>query len=457
MDAPELIAKLESERAKMERILSRFVRTSDSITIRQDDDRKYRQQILELRDLLSDEGLIQYSHQIVGFFNEGLVNFLESPSYASVESIIAVLGAVLTRLERNPGILKRREVAVESQANTPKRVFIGHGGSPVWKDIKDFLVDRLGLEYEEFNREPSAGKSTKERLEEMLNASSFALIVMTGEDETEGGRLRARENVVHEAGLFQGKLGFERAIILLEDGCEEFSNIHGLNQIRFPQGKIMAASEEIRRTLERERLVTRSKSANTEPMLDPLTNVTRTPAKPSRFYPGPEQSIDFPVEWCGTDTRIIVKDDEGCRVSAVEGRWTHFGLVAAFTTRSRTWSSWNGGTTARIAYLRHTTSGNETVRTVHNGLWLDAPSAQITINNNETRYLLLAIGSVQKPSEFCSAEDHRDTAHHSLGIEIRQISNTVRHVEVEIILDSGESKRFPFGINLKTLRLAARE
>lgn len=34
--------------------------------------------------------------------------------------------------------------------------------------------------------------------------------------------------LIHEAGLFQGHLGFEQAILLLEDGCEEFSNIYGL-------------------------------------------------------------------------------------------------------------------------------------------------------------------------------------------------------------------------------------
>ena len=58
---------------------------------------------------------------------------------------------------------------------------------------------------------------------------------MTAEDEQPDGTLRARENVIHEAGLFQGRLGFEKAIILLEEGCEEFSNIEGLGQIRFPE------------------------------------------------------------------------------------------------------------------------------------------------------------------------------------------------------------------------------
>ena len=62
-------------------------------------------------------------------------------------------------------------------------------------------------------------------------------------------------NVVHEAGLFQGRLGFTKAIVLLEEGCEEFSNIQGLGQIRFPKGNIAAAFEEIRRVLEREDLL----------------------------------------------------------------------------------------------------------------------------------------------------------------------------------------------------------
>ena len=57
---------------------------------------------------------------------------------------------------------------------------------------------------------------------------------------------------IHEAGLFQGRYGFERSIILLEDGCEEFSNIFGIGQIRFKSGHLTAVSEELRRVLERE-------------------------------------------------------------------------------------------------------------------------------------------------------------------------------------------------------------
>ena len=140
-------------------------------------------------------------------------------------------------------------------AKTDGTIFIGHGRSAAWRDLKDFLQDRLGLQWDEFNRESPAGHATKERLEAMLDKAMFAFLVMTAEDEHADGSMQARANVIHEAGLFQGRLGFERAIILLEDGCSEFSNIVGLGQIRFPAGNLMAKSEEIRRVLEREHIL----------------------------------------------------------------------------------------------------------------------------------------------------------------------------------------------------------
>jgi predicted nucleotide-binding protein len=79
---------------------------------------------------------------------------------------------------------------------------------------------------------------------------------MTAEDEMADGAVQARMNVVHEAGLFQGRLGFTKAIVLLEDGCEEFSNIQGLAHVHFPKGNISASFEEVRRVLEREGLIT---------------------------------------------------------------------------------------------------------------------------------------------------------------------------------------------------------
>jgi predicted nucleotide-binding protein len=113
----------------------------------------------------------------------------------------------------------------------------------------------LPCQLDEFNSVPVAGIPTTTRLSELLDAAAFAFLVMTGEDEQLDGKIRARENVVHEAGLFQGRLGFDRAIVLLEEGCEEFSNIHGLGQIRFPKGNISAKFDDIRAVLVREGLI----------------------------------------------------------------------------------------------------------------------------------------------------------------------------------------------------------
>ena len=136
-----------------------------------------------------------------------------------------------------------------------KTIFIGHGQSSLWRALQDFLQNRLNLNCVEFNRVSAAGIPTAVRLGELLDQSGFAFLVMTAEDVHEDSTRHARENVIHEAGLFQGWLGFRRAIILLEDGCEEFSNIEGLGQIRFPARNISAVFEEIRQVLEREKVI----------------------------------------------------------------------------------------------------------------------------------------------------------------------------------------------------------
>jgi hypothetical protein len=131
-------------------------------------------------------------------------------------------------------------------------IFIGHGGSEQWKNLKDHLHEKHDYDVEAYEIGARAGHAIRDILEEMLGKTSFAILVMTGEDKTEDGEMRARQNVVHELGLFQGKLGFTKAIILLEDGTEEFSNIHGINQIRYGKANIKETFGEVLATLKRE-------------------------------------------------------------------------------------------------------------------------------------------------------------------------------------------------------------
>ena len=132
--------------------------------------------------------------------------------------------AVWSRLhERLVPISRTTTTAIQAIWGDRNEYLYRAWGSPIWRELKDFIQDRLHLPWDEFNRIPVAGVTNIARLSEMLNAATIAFLIMTGEDEQSDGKFHARMNVIHEAGLFQGRLGFTRAIVLLEEGCEGFS------------------------------------------------------------------------------------------------------------------------------------------------------------------------------------------------------------------------------------------
>jgi len=132
------------------------------------------------------------------------------------------------------------------------KIFIGHGQSPLWRDLKDHLADHHGFEVVSYESGARAGHTIRDVISELLDKSSFAILIMTGDDEMPDGSLRARQNVIHEIGLFQGRLGFTKAIVIKEEGTEEFSNINGVQQIRFSRGNIKETFGDVLATLRRE-------------------------------------------------------------------------------------------------------------------------------------------------------------------------------------------------------------
>ena len=173
----------------------------------------------------------------------------------SLKSTLKIMESLAQIARQAKAHISRQELHRRKAGMLGGKVFIGHGHSPVWLELKDFITDRLNLPVDEFNSVAVAGLTTVERLNQMLDTASIAFLIMTGEDEQLDGKGQARMNVVHEAGLFQGRLGFHRAIIVLEENCEEFSNIAGLVQLRFKKNNIKEAFEDVRQVLERERLL----------------------------------------------------------------------------------------------------------------------------------------------------------------------------------------------------------
>ena len=153
------------------------------------------------------------------------------------------------------GTSPQPRLSAPSNTQQRTRVFIGHGHSSLWRELKDFIEDRLDLKVEEFNTISVVGLSNKERLLALLDSCSLGLLVLTAEDEQRDGTWNPRINVVHEAGLFQGRHGYRRAVVMLEEGCEGFSNNAGVGEIRFPKQRIDATFEQVRRHLEEEQLI----------------------------------------------------------------------------------------------------------------------------------------------------------------------------------------------------------
>ena len=220
-------------------------------------------EVTEARKGLTSAGAVAWdmARRAVPRMSQDAANMAAGPRVAGH---IQVLGGVeaarrlrygigqLARIAKTLGEALETEMsqqAVQKNHAAGNAVFIGHGRREDWRAFKDFIVDELGMEVREFSREPQAGKQIKDNLVRMVAESAWAVIVMNKEADHADGGEGARPNVIHELGYAQGALGWERAIVLLEEGCRLPSNLAGTVYIEFQEGKPEGAYDKLRRTL----------------------------------------------------------------------------------------------------------------------------------------------------------------------------------------------------------------
>lgn len=133
----------------------------------------------------------------------------------------------------------------------PFKVVIGHGNDQQWRILRDELRDEHGFELTAFEGKPRAGQTISTILEDMANEATVAVLVLTKADAMANGSWRARQNVIHEVGYFQGRLGWSNALIVCEEGVETLSNLDGTQRIDFPHENISAAVGRVAATLRR--------------------------------------------------------------------------------------------------------------------------------------------------------------------------------------------------------------
>jgi sugar/nucleoside kinase (ribokinase family) len=124
---------------------------------------------------------------------------------------------------------------------TPRAVFVAHGGSPQWRAVKAFVEEDIRLPVYSFESGVWGGTQVTDALDNLLERCGFAVCVLTAEDLSTDGEWRARQNVVHEVGLFQGRYGFDRVILLVEEGVRSVPRTAEPFTAPFPRNRIDTA------------------------------------------------------------------------------------------------------------------------------------------------------------------------------------------------------------------------
>ena len=112
------------------------------------------------------------------------------------------------------------------------KVFIVHGHDEALNQEVARIVEKQGLEAIILSEQANQGKTIIEKIEENADVGA-AICLFTGDDygKAKGANsenLRARQNVVFEAGYFMGKLGRGNVIIVADKDLELPSDMQGV-------------------------------------------------------------------------------------------------------------------------------------------------------------------------------------------------------------------------------------
>lgn len=127
-------------------------------------------------------------------------------------------------------------VIIQNQAKMDK-VFVVYGHDEMMKlKVEHFLREELKLEVVALDEKPNNGMTIIEKFETYSKDCTFAVILMSPDDETEvNGQIfkRARQNVVLELGYFMAKLGRNKVCVLIRGNIEKPSDISGILNISY--------------------------------------------------------------------------------------------------------------------------------------------------------------------------------------------------------------------------------
>jgi predicted nucleotide-binding protein len=131
---------------------------------------------------------------------------------------------------------------IDKDSRSSNRVFIVHGHDHGAKVDVARTIEQLKLCAIVLHEQASEGKTIIEKFERDASQVSFAIALLTGDDEgycrgkPEEKTLRARQNVILELGYFSGALGRSKVCVVSKDEVEIPSDYLGVAHISMDEG-----------------------------------------------------------------------------------------------------------------------------------------------------------------------------------------------------------------------------
>lgn len=162
-------------------------------------------------------------------FNETESDYIEACKSGLVESK-AVFEVYLEELKEND--VTPDNEATQDNSISKSKVFVVHGHDEALKQEVARIVEKQGLEAIILSEQANQGKTIIEKIEENADVGA-AICLFTGDDcgkvkDANSENLRARQNVVFEAGYFMGKLGRKNIILIASPDIEIPSDLQGV-------------------------------------------------------------------------------------------------------------------------------------------------------------------------------------------------------------------------------------
>lgn len=120
MNREDILKILKGYSIEIEDMLPRFTKSHSGLHIDRNDGNRFRVIVTEFLDLVTDHipNAKHTSQMVANYYNQGISNYIQSSSYASLEEVKGAVDSLTIRIERNPTFFVEGQDKVEMDATS---------------------------------------------------------------------------------------------------------------------------------------------------------------------------------------------------------------------------------------------------------------------------------------------------------------------------------------------------